>query len=147
MVAMPGYLTNRTLEVAALIAEVSGTARGGTVVFLGTVRGSPQDGDVEGIEYSAYTEMAEAELSRIVREAADRWPEASVALRHRTGYVPLGEASVAIVVACPHRAQAYEASRYLIEETKKRVPIWKKERHASGGERWIEPAHAGDPRD
>ena len=67
---------------------------------------------------------------------------ARIALRHRLGYVPAGEASIAIAVAAPHRAEAYDASRYVIEETKKRVPVWKKEKFASGESRWVEPARA-----
>ncbi len=138
---MSGFLTPDPINAAALIAEVSSPLCGGTALFLGTVRNSPEDGDIQGIEYSAYPEMAEGEFGRIVAEARERWPEARIALRHRTGYIPAGEASIAIAVACPHRAEAYEASRYLIEETKKRVPVWKKEQLASGETRWVEPAH------
>ena len=135
--SVPGYLTDHPIDVASLIAGVSGTGLGGTVVFLGTVRSSPEDGDVAGIEYSAYPEMVGAEFDRIMAEVGQRWPMARVALRHRTGYVPVGEASIAVVVACPHRAEAYEASRYVVEATKQRVPLWKKERLASGEARWV----------
>lgn len=113
------------------------------MLFLGTVRASDEDGDVTGIEYSAYEPMAEQEFGRIVGEAATRWPAAQVALRHRIGWVPVGEPSIAIVAASPHRADAFEASHYVIEETKTRVPIWKKEHLAGGAEpRWVEAAHA-----
>jgi molybdopterin synthase catalytic subunit len=91
--------------------------------------------------------MAEAEFERIVGEAEERWPLVRVALVHRTGRVGLGEASIAVAAAAPHRAQAYEASRYVIEETKKRAPVWKKEHLASGASRWVEAAHAGGRRD
>ncbi|MDO8665622.1 MAG: molybdenum cofactor biosynthesis protein MoaE [Gemmatimonadales bacterium] len=138
---MPGYLTDQPLDAARLIAEVSTEGCGGTALFLGTVRTSPEDGDIEGIEYSAYHEMAEAEFDRIIAEARGRWPMARVALRHRTGYVTLGETSIAIAVASPHRVEAFDACRYVIEETKKRVPIWKKEKLASGSPRWVEPMH------
>ena len=133
---MPGYLTDHPIDVAALTAEVADPGCGGTVIFLGTVRSSPEDGDVLGIEYSAYPEMADAEWDRILAEARKQWPMARIAVRHRTGYVPTSEASIAVVVACPHRAEAYEASRYVIEETKTRVPVWKKERFTSGASRW-----------
>jgi molybdopterin synthase catalytic subunit len=133
---VPEYLTDRALDVAALTAEAADTGCGGNLLFLGTVRNSREDGDVQGIEYSAYPEMAGAEWDRILAEARAQWPEARIAIRHRTGYVPVGEASLAVVVACPHRAEAYAASRYVIEETKKRVPIWKKERLGSGEARW-----------
>jgi molybdopterin synthase catalytic subunit len=135
---MPSFLTRDKLDAAALIAEVASDGCGATAVFLGTVRSAPEDGPVTGIEYSAYPEMAEQEFARIIAEALGRWPMARIALRHRLGWVGLGEASIAIAVASPHRAEAYEASRYVIEETKKRVPIWKKEKLAAGTERWAE---------
>ena len=134
---MPGYITDRPIDAAALLAGVSEAGLGGTVLFLGTVRSSPEDGDVAGIEYSAYMEMVEAEFDRIVAEVRERWPMARVAVRHRAGYVPVGEASIAVAVASPHRAEAYEASRYVVEATKKRVPVWKKERLVTGESRWV----------
>jgi molybdopterin synthase catalytic subunit len=144
---MGGYLTDRPIDTAALVAETAAPHCGATVVFLGTVRNSPADGDVQGIEYSAYREMAEAELGRIVAETAARWPDARIALRHRLGWIAAGEASIAVAVACPHRDAAYAASRYVIEEVKRRVPIWKREQLATGDRRWVEPAErqaAGD---
>ena len=140
---MSTYLTDRPLDMAALAAEALDHGCGATVLFLGTVRRSPGDGDVVAIEYSAYDAMAEAEFGRIVAETLQRWPQARVALRHRLGRVPVGEASIAIAVAAPHRAEAYDASRYVIEATKRRVPLWKKE-HLASGARWVggEPMHA-----
>jgi molybdopterin synthase catalytic subunit len=140
---MSPWLTDRPIDVGQLLADDASAGAGGTVVFLGTVRRSAEDGDVAAIEYSAYDEMAEAELGRIVAETMARWPEARVTLRHRIGLVPLGEASVAIVAAAPHRAEAYAASRFLIEETKRRAPIWKKERLVSGQSRWVEGQRGG----
>jgi len=140
---MSPWLTDRPIDVGQLLADVASAGAGGTVAFLGTVRRSAEDGDVEAIEYSAYDAMAEAEFDRIVAETAGRWPLVTVALRHRVGLVPLGEASVAIVAAAPHRADAYAASRYLIEETKRRAPIWKKERFASGRSRWVDGSPGG----
>ena len=137
---MPRFLSDSPLDAAALIAEVSAPGCGATSVFLGTVRASAEDGAVEGIEYSSYPEMAEAEFGRMVDEAQQRWPQARIALRHRTGWIPLGEASIAVAVATPHRAEACDCSRFLIEETKKRAPIWKKERLSGGKQRWVEGA-------
>ena len=139
---MAHWLTDRPLDAAALLAEVASEGCGGSALFLGTVRRSAEDGDVAGIEYSAYPEMAEAEFDRMVAEARSRWPASRIALRHRTGFIRAGEASIAIAVACPHRAEAFDACRYLIEETKKRVPVWKKERLTSGSERWVNTAGA-----
>ena len=140
---MSPWLTDRPIDVGGLLAEVASADAGGTVVFLGTVRRSAEDGDVAALEYSAYDEMAEAEFGRIVAEALARWPQARVALRHRLGSVALGEASVAIATAAPHRAEAYAVSRFLIEETKRRAPIWKKARFASGRSQWVEGQRGG----
>jgi molybdopterin synthase catalytic subunit len=140
------WLTDRAIDVAELLAAVAAEGSGGTVIFLGTVRRSAQDGDVESIEYSAYREMAEPELERIVAEALERWPLTRIALQHRLGVVPTGEASLVIAASAPHRAEAYAASRFVIEETKRRAPIWKKERLASGATRWVEGRSAGGGR-
>jgi molybdopterin synthase catalytic subunit len=122
--------------VTALLRTVADPTVGGTVVFCGTVRAAPEDGPVVAIEYSAYDQMAETELSRIVAEVAERWGSASVALQHRLGRVSVGEASIVIAVAAPHRAEAFEVCRYVIDEVKLRVPIWKKEFLDHGEERW-----------
>ena len=131
------HLTRSPLDAAALLATVMGPARGGTAVFLGTVRDDA--GVVTGIEYSAYEEMAEAELDRILGEVAARWPDARVAVRHRLGVIPLGEASIAIAAAAPHRAAAFDACRYVIEEVKQRLPVWKRELHRDGTAVWVDP--------
>jgi molybdopterin synthase catalytic subunit len=139
---MCAWLTHDPLDVLSLLAEVADEGCGGTAVFVGTVRRSAEDGEVVGIEYSGYEAMAEAELDRIVADARSQWPDARNAFRHRLGYVRAGEPSVVIVAAAPHRATAFHACRFLIEETKERVPIWKKERLAAGDERWVE-GHGG----
>lgn len=108
-------------------------------MFLGTVRDAPEDGGVTGIEYTAYEAMAEAEFNRILSEARRRWPQAGMAVRHRLGLVPAEEASIGIAVAAPHRADAFDACRYVIEEVKRRLPIWKKELRADGSAVWVEP--------
>lgn len=134
---MAACLSRDPLDVAALLASVEGVDLGGTALFLGSVRRAAEDGDVVGIEYSAYEAMAEAELERIVAAALERWPGVRVAVRHRLGWVPAGEASVAVAAAAPHRAEAFAACRFVIDETKKSVPVWKKERLASGAARWV----------
>jgi len=139
---MAPWLTDRQLDATALLAEVASDGCGGTALFLGTVRSSTEDGDVAGIEYSAYPEMAEAEFDHMIAEAKARWPESRIALRHRTGFIKTGEASIAIAVGCPHRSEAFDACRYLIEQTKQRAPVWKKETLISGGQRWVNAAGA-----
>jgi molybdopterin synthase catalytic subunit len=128
------HLTRNPISVAALLAEVHSAERGGTCVFCGTVR---NDDDVTGIEYSAYDDMALAEITRMLDEARGRWPEARVALQHRVGLIPVGEASIAIAAAAPHRDEAFAACRYVIEEVKKRLPIWKKELRGDGSATWV----------
>lgn len=135
-------LVTGPLAIDHLLAEVAAPHCGGMSTFLGTVRSGPEEaahGGVTGIEYSAYEAMADAEFERIVSEAHARWPGARVAVRHRLGLVPVGEASIAIAVAAPHRAGAFDACRYVIEQVKRRVPIWKRERHADGTAMWVDP--------
>jgi molybdopterin synthase catalytic subunit len=139
---MSSWLTERPIDFARVLARVAAESCGGTAVFLGTVRRGPEDGEIEGIEYSAYGEMAEAEFERIVAEARARWPMARVALEHRLGYVPTGEPSIVIAASAPHRAEAFAACHYVIEETKARVPLFKRERLVSGGARWVGASHA-----
>jgi molybdopterin synthase catalytic subunit len=131
---MMTHLTRSPILVAALLAEVQGSQRGGTCVFLGTVR---SDDDVTGIEYSAYADMALAEIQAMLAEAEERWPAARVTLQHRLGLIPVGEASIAIAAAAPHRDAAFAACRYVIEEVKKRLPIWKKELRGDGSAKWV----------
>ena len=134
------YLTRDPLSLDALLGEVSSPERGGTCAFLGTVRNGPEEHGVSAIEYSAYEEMVDAELGRILSEVRERWPEGRACVRHRIGTIPAGQASIAIVVAAPHRAQAFEACRYVIEEIKRRVPIWKKELRLDGTVVWVDPS-------
>ena len=130
-------IVRRAIDVAALLAEVQDVANGATVVFLGQVREENDGRTVTGIEYSAYGEMAERELAAIASECASAFGIAHLAVEHRLGTLALGEASIAIVVAHPHRAAAYEASRFVIEEVKRRLPIWKREGYVGGSSEWV----------
>lgn len=130
------YATRQPIRLDALLAQVAGPGRGGTACFLGTVRAGPEDGPVEHIEYSAYESMLESEVGRILAEAAEQWPEAAVAAQHRLGDVPLGEASMAVVAAAPHREVAFAACRHVVEEAKRRLPVWKREILADGSAAW-----------
>lgn len=131
-------LTTNPLDIGILIAEVVGPERGAVATFLGLVRDHHEGRGVLRLEYSAYPEMAEAEASRILGEAMERWP-ARISARHRTGALEVGEAAVAVAAAGAHRGEAFEACRYVIEELKSRVPIWKKEFYADGSVGWVEP--------
>jgi molybdopterin synthase catalytic subunit len=139
------HLTSSAISLDVLLAEVRSAACGGTCVFLGTVRDGPEEHGVTAIEYSAYEEMADAEFERILAEAREQWPGMRVAVRHRLGSVPVGEASIAIAVAAPHRTGAFDACRYVIEQVKRRLPIWKKEFHVDGTTVWVDPSGKPHP--
>ena len=132
------YLTNASLDLGRLVSRVSAPGRGGIACFLGVVRDHQGGRAVESLDYSAYEPMAEAECARILAEARGRW-QAEVALEHRLGHLAVGEAAVAIAAAAPHRDAAFAACRYVIDEVKRRVPIWKRERYADGTEVWVDP--------
>lgn len=131
-------LTDQPIDLAALQRSVEGPARGAVVTFLGTVRDHHAGRGVVGLEYSAYGPMAEQQMAVILAEAERAWPVA-VAARHRIGSLVIGDAAVAVAAAGGHRDEAFAACRFVIEEIKHRVPIWKRERYADGSEAWVDP--------
>jgi molybdopterin synthase catalytic subunit len=139
---MDARLVREPIDATALVARVSRAANGAVLLFLGVVRDVNDGRAVTGIEYSAYEPMAARELGDIAMEVAHRFGVTDVAIDHRLGKLALEEASVGIAVAHPHRAQAYEASRWIIEEIKRRVPIWKREHYADGTREWVDPTRA-----
>jgi molybdopterin synthase catalytic subunit len=130
-------LTREPLQRDALVAAVSDPGVGGIVVFEGVVRNQARGKQVRYLEYDVYEEMAEQQIRTIIEEAQRRWGVERVAVAHRFGRLEIGEASVIIVVATPHRSEAFEACRYIIDTLKSTVPIWKKE-VATNGEEWVE---------
>ncbi len=130
-------LTRESLNRDTLIGAVSHPGVGGIVVFEGVVRDNARGKQIRYLEYEVYPEMAEQQIRTIIAEAERRWGVERVAVAHRFGRLEIGEASVIIVVAAPHRAEAFDACRYIIDTLKTTVPIWKKE-VASNGEEWIE---------
>jgi molybdopterin synthase catalytic subunit len=136
-------LTESPIDPAKLLAQVSGTAHGAAILFLGTVRETNEGRAVEGIEYSAYPEMAGKLLREITMEAQRKFGTGAIAIEHRLGALGLGDVSVAIAVAHPHRAPAFDAARYIIEELKKRVHIWKREHYSDGTREWVDPTAGG----
>jgi molybdopterin synthase catalytic subunit len=133
------YLTSEPIDLGLLLDSVQSPSRGGVACFLGTVRDHHGGRPVQRLDYSAYVPMAEAELARIVGEAESRW-DVAVAVRHRIGQLEIGDAAVAVAVASAHRDEAFVACRYVIEEVKCRVPIWKREVYADGTVSWVEEA-------
>ncbi|MFZ5625660.1 MAG: molybdenum cofactor biosynthesis protein MoaE [Gemmatimonadota bacterium] len=136
------FLTAQPIDVLALMRDASAENLGAMAVFVGAVRNHHEGRAVTALSYSAYEPMAEAECARIVAEAAARWP-VGVRLRHRIGDLAIGDAAVAIIVASAHRNEAFEACRYVIEEVKRRVPIWKREHYADGTVAWVDPTAPG----
>ena len=138
-------ITTERLATEPLVALVSGGSDGGVVTFAGLVRNHNQGRQVRFLEYEAYQPLAERALRRIVGETKTNWPEVRVAVHHRVGRLDIGDASIVIAAASAHRADAFAASRYVIERVKQIVPIWKHE-HFEGGDVWLEGATA-DPDD
>ena len=134
---MRSAIVDHPIDACSLIEEVASTRNGATILFVGTVREENEGSPVSGLDYSAYQDMAERELRDIVAEAAAKFETKDVVVEHRIGSLELGEASVGIAVAHPHRGAAYDASRYIIEELKKRLPIWKREHYTSGKAEWV----------
>jgi len=135
-------IVTREIEPAALMAEVQSREFGAISVFAGTVRDTNDGRSVTAIDYSAYTSMAESELESILDEAEERFGVSAIVVEHRVGALALGDVSVAIVAAHAHRAPALDCTRFVIEEIKKRVPIWKMEHYADGAREWVDPTES-----
>ena len=130
------YLTDEPIDPRALVARVMRPSDGAYVLFEGVVRNHHEGRAVESIFYDAYRPMAEKEIGAIVGDVERAYPEVVVAVVHRLGLLIVGDASIAIVCASPHRAEAFEACRMTIDRIKQTVPIWKKER-GPDGEEWV----------
>jgi molybdopterin synthase catalytic subunit len=134
------------LDLDRLVSAVGPSGADGAIVtFLGLVRNHNAGRQVRHLEYEAYEPLAVRSFERIAAEIGERWSDVTFALHHRVGRLEIGEASVAIVAASPHRAHAFRACRYAIERVKQIAPIWKRE-YFDGGDVWIEGATA-DPDD
>lgn len=129
------YLTNESIDAHALVRRVMRRSDGAYVLFEGIVRDHHDGRPVESIFYDAYRPMAEKEMAKIVHEVEEEFPEVAVTVLHRLGHLVVGDSSIAIVAASPHRAEAFEAARTMIDRIKETVPIWKKER-GPDGEEW-----------
>jgi len=145
---MYAAVSHRPIDASEVLARVGGPEDGAALLFLGVVRNHNEGRAVSGMEYEAYEEMAGEVLSEIALEAAALLGTDRLAVVHRVGTLGIGEPSVAIAVSSPHRSSAYEASRHVIEEIKKRLPVWKREHYTDGERTWL-PGHtpkaAGHP--
>ena len=144
-VARDAIITRKPLDLGAFIERVAFPGAGAIVTFSGVVRDNARGRSVKYLTYEAYAPMAEQSLRDILAEMRERWAEARGAIGHRIGKLGIGEASLVIAVAAPHRAEAYAASRYAIERIKAILPVWKKE-FAGDGASWVEGPVAGEVR-
>jgi len=134
-----GAVVTRAIDPATLIAEVQSSEFGAISVFVGTVRDTNEGRSVTSLNYSAYTSMAESQMLEILDEAESRFGVTAIAVEHRTGPLLLGDISIAIAAAHAHRRPAIECASFVIDEIKKRVPIWKLEHYADGSREWVDP--------
>jgi molybdopterin synthase catalytic subunit len=132
-------LVRAPIDPIAIIRSVSNPGNGAVLLFLGAVRQVNDGRNVTGIDYAAYEAMAQRELEAIVTEASTKFHAADVAVQHRLGELAVEDVSVAIAVGHAHRDAAYAASRFVIEELKRRVPIWKREHYTDGTREWVDP--------
>jgi molybdopterin synthase catalytic subunit len=130
-------LDREAIDPTSLLALARTDADGALASFVGVVRDSQDGHEVLSLEYEAHEPMAVREMERLAADAAGRWPIGRVLLRHRLGEVAVGDVSVVVVVAAPHRAEALEACRWLIDSLKAEVPIFKKEYFADGTSEWV----------
>jgi molybdopterin synthase catalytic subunit len=132
-------LSADAIDAAALERAVKTDAHGAVVTFLGTTRETSPDDPrpVAALDYEAYEALAVAEMEKIANETRERFGPLGIAMVHRTGRVALGEPSVAVVVAAPHRGAAFDACRHAIDALKSRVAVWKREIYRDGGTAWI----------
>jgi molybdopterin synthase catalytic subunit len=140
-------LSRKPIDPEALRRDLSVTDAGAVVSFEGRVRRRNHGRDVQSLEYEAFDELAEKEGARILAEAREKFALLSAACVHRVGHLQVGELAVWAVVTAEHRTKAFAACRYLIDEVKARVPIWKKEHYASGPTEWITPEAGGQERE
>ncbi|MFO0952289.1 MAG: molybdenum cofactor biosynthesis protein MoaE [Isosphaeraceae bacterium] len=138
-------ITESPIDHAAVTQRVRSHLAGAVCTFLGTVREITGNRVTVLLEYEAYGEMARAKLAELEAEARRRWPVTDLAVVHRIGRLDLGEVSVVVAVSCPHRNDAIDACRWLIDTLKEVVPIWKKEVWADGAEEWVHPGMETPP--
>ena len=131
-------MEDEPLDVLAVADFLRTEEAGGVDIFLGTTRRWTRGRETMRLEYESYRPMALSEMERLYNEATERWPISRASIHHREGIVPVKEISVIIGVSTPHRSDAFEACRYLIDELKRRVPIWKREFYSDGEVEWVQ---------
>jgi molybdopterin synthase catalytic subunit len=134
-------ISSSTIDVAATRQSVADNSCGALVVFEGWIRDHNEGREVERLEYEVYRPVAEKEGARIIDEAIERYGVSHARCIHREGLLELGEIAVIVCVSSPHRGAAFDACRYIIDETKTRLPIWKKEHYLGGVSEWVNCEH------
>ena len=132
-------ITSEDIELGDVIRAVEAGDAGAIVHFLGVVRNNTEGREVSYLEYEAYPPMAEKKMAEIAQEIHEKWGLDRVAMIHRVGRLEIGEVSVAVAVASPHRKEAFEACHYAMNRLKQIVPIWKREVWVDGEEEWVKP--------
>jgi molybdopterin synthase catalytic subunit len=136
------FLTSQPIDLTALGASLAAPRQGAVVTFAGLVRDHHAGRAVVSLGYSAYGPMAEQVCGDVSREASLRWP-VRVALLHRIGELVIGDCAIGVAVASAHREPAFEACCWVVDEVKRRAPIWKRERYVDGAEAWVDPTAPG----
>lgn len=137
-------ISSSPLDLHALQTDLGNTHAGACVTFEGWVRDRNEGQPVLSLEYEAYAPLAEKEGDRILAEAREKFTLLGVSCVHRVGHLPLGEIAVWVGVTAEHRGAAFDACRYVIDQAKARLPIWKKEHYATGSTAWINCATEGE---
>jgi molybdopterin synthase catalytic subunit len=132
-------LTHDEIDYSALTESVRSDLSGAVVLFLGTVREMTDGRKTVALDYDAYPAMAQTKMAELEADARNKWPVDNVGIVHRLGHLEVGDVSVAVAVSCPHRQQAFEAGKFLIDQLKLTVPIWKKENFSDGTTEWVHP--------
>lgn len=134
-------VTTKEIDIDAAIAKVKSAEHGAIDLFIGTVRNHHNGKEVTGITYDAHEKLAEKIFKEICREGMGLWPDTRYAVMHYKGELPVGGTSIVIAVSSPHRAESFEACRYVIEEIKVHAPVWKQEHYLDGKSDWL-PGHS-----
>jgi molybdopterin synthase catalytic subunit len=138
-------LTKQPISADAVLGQVQSPLAGAVVLFLGTTREITGERKTASLDYECYSEMARRKLEELEAEARRRWPLIECVIVHRVGHLAIGESSVAVAVSTPHRQDAFEAAKWLIDTLKEVVPIWKRENWADGTHQWVHPGLESPP--
>ena len=140
---MPVSITREPIDIMALRQRAMHPQAGAVLIFCGDIRNHSDNQSVDKLEYESHESMALNQMNQVVEEASHQWPMHYVEVIHRLGTMEIMECSIAIAVSTSHRADAYEASRFIIDTVKRSVPIWKKEYFSDGQTSWSEGSEAG----